>query len=254
MGGCVQIEEGIAREQSKMSGNLPAVITSRPKGFTSVMARRLEPPDALDFFCTPPWATRALCKHVLFASGGSFPMPLSAWEPAAGEGHMAEVLMEYFQQVRASDVFDYGCGYEVGSFVGCGPDVATAPSVPDWIITNPPFNLACEFALRAIPIARAGIALLVRSAWSEGGDRYRDLFSKHPPALIAQFAERVPMVKGRWNPDASSATAYAWFVWRAPATGETRFMWIPPGQRGALTKQTDRERFAREAENNPIPA
>jgi len=149
-----------------------------------------EPPDALDFFCTPPWATRALCKHVLFASGGSFPMPLSAWEPAAGEGHMAEVLMEYFQQVRASDVFDYGCGYEVGSFVGCGPDVATVPSVPDWIITNPPFDLACEFALRAVSIARAGVALLVRSAWSEGGDRYRDLFSKRPPALIAQFAER----------------------------------------------------------------
>jgi hypothetical protein len=117
-------------------------------------------------------------------------MPLSAWEPAAGEGHMAEVLMEYFQQVRASDVFDYGCGYEVGSFVGCGPDVATVPSVPDWIITNPPFDLACEFALRAVSIARAGVALLVRSAWSEGGDRYRDLFSKRPPALIAQFAER----------------------------------------------------------------
>jgi hypothetical protein len=234
-----------------MSRKLPIVTASRPKGFTSVMAGRLEPPDALDFFCTPPWATRALCKHVLFASGGSFPMPLSAWEPAAGEGHMAEVLMEYFQQVRASDVFDYGCGYEVGSFVGCGPDVATVLSVPDWIITNPPFNLACEFALRAISIARAGVALLVRSAWSEGGDRYRDLFSKHPPALIAQFAERVPMVKGRWNPDASSATAYAWFVWRAPATGETRFMWIPPGQRGALIKQTDRARFAGEAEDTP---
>src|ERR1700686_5629894 len=106
-----------------MSGK-PTVTASRPKGFTSVMAGRLEPPDALDFFCTPPWATRALCKHVLFASGGSFPMPLSGWEPAAGEGHMAEVLMEYFQQVHASDVFDYGCGYEVGSFVGCGPDVA----------------------------------------------------------------------------------------------------------------------------------
>jgi hypothetical protein len=69
-------------------------------------------------------------------------------------------------------------GSEVGSFVGCGPDVATVPSVPDWIITNPPFNLACEFALRAISIAHAGVALLVRSAWSEGGDRYRDLFSK----------------------------------------------------------------------------
>jgi hypothetical protein len=130
-----------------MSGK-PIVTASRPKGFTSVMARRLEPPDALDFFCTPPWATRALCKHVLFASGGTCPMPLSSWEPAAGEGHMAEVLMEYFQQVHASDVFDYGCGYEVGSFVGCGPDVATVPAVPDWIITNHPFNLACEFARR----------------------------------------------------------------------------------------------------------
>ena len=46
--------------------------------------------------------------------------------------------------MRASDVFDYGCGYEVGSFVGFGPDVASVPSVPDWIITNPPFNLACK--------------------------------------------------------------------------------------------------------------
>jgi hypothetical protein len=31
-------------------------------------------------------------------------------------------------------------------------------------------------------------------------------------------------------------------------------MWIPPGKRGALTKGTDRARFAREAEDNPIPA
>jgi len=93
----------------------------------------------------------------------------------------------------------------------------------------------------------------VRSAWSEGGDCYRDLFSKHPPALIAQFAEGVLMVKGRWNPDASSATAYAWFVWRAPAPGETRFMWIPPGQR-ARSQSTPIARASPEAENNPIPA
>lgn len=72
----------------------------------------------------------------------------------------------------------------------------------------------------------------------------RELFSKRPPALIAQFAERVPMVKGRWDPNASSATAYAWFVWRAPASSETRFLWIPPGQRAGLTKPTDRARFA----------
>jgi hypothetical protein len=216
---------------------------NRPTGFTSVMARRLEPPDALDFFPTPPWSTRALCEHVLFTRERQYPLPLSVWEPAAGEGHMAEVLREYFSIVRASDVFDYGRGYEVGSFTGCGLDVAVS-SVPDWIITNPPFNLACEFALRGIELARAGVALLVRSVWAEGGDRYRNLFSKHPPSLIAQFAERVPMVKGRWNPTASTATGYAWFVWRRPASGATQFQWIAPGQRVALTRADDWARFA----------
>ena len=35
-----------------------------------------------------------------------FPAKLSVLEPAAGEGHMAEVLREYFDRVHASDVFD----------------------------------------------------------------------------------------------------------------------------------------------------
>jgi hypothetical protein len=32
-------------------------------------------------------------------------------------------------------------------------------------------------------------------------------------AMIAQFAERVPMTKCRWDPEADTATSYAWFVW-----------------------------------------
>jgi hypothetical protein len=62
--------------------------------------------------------------------------------------------------------------------------------------------------------------------------------------MIAQFVERVPIVKGRWDPDASSATAYAWFVWRPSVTGETIFRWIPPGRRTVLARPDDRARFA----------
>jgi hypothetical protein len=121
-----------------------------------------------------------------------------------------------------------------------------AASPVDWIVTNPPFNLACEFALRALSMARVGVALLVRSVCSESLERWHRLFSPHPPTLIAQFAERVPMVKGRGNPKVSSATAYAGFVWRlAAAAGETRFTWIPPGRCSALTRLSDRARFAR---------
>ncbi|HRO04370.1 MAG TPA: hypothetical protein PLS69_12275, partial [Terricaulis sp.] len=63
--------------------------------------------------------------------------------------------------------------------------------------------------------------------------------------IIAQFCERVPMVKGRWDPSASTATSYCWVVWdRMLGVNEgTIFSWIPPGQRAALTKPDDVARF-----------
>lgn len=212
-----------------------------PSGARSVMASRVEPWDGLDYFPTPPWATRALLSHVLSAENHT---AASVWEPACGAGHMAEVLADHFGRVHASDVHDYGRGYPVGSFVGEGPDVAQCPFRPDWIITNPPFNLAKEFALRALNEAQRGVALLVRTTWLEGTKRYLELFEPMRPSVVAMFSERVPMVKGRWDPDASTATAYAWVVWNRRHVGDTRLMWIPPGQRKRLEWHDDRRRFA----------
>lgn len=219
-----------------------------PKGGYSVMAQRKTPIDSLDFFCTPPWSTRALCEHVIFPdcdkASEALAKDWSVWEPAAGEGHMSRVLAEYFHPVFASDVHDYGHPLDaVGSFVGIGADIVRHQA--DWIVTNPPFNLALEFALTGLDQARRGVALLVRTAWLEGGDRYRTLFEVQPPSTVALFAERVPMVKGRWDPKASTATSYAWVIWRTRNTQEeTRLVWIPPGRRQALTHPDDVARFA----------
>lgn len=229
-------------------------MTSKPKGGAAVMAARSEPPDSLDFFPTPPWATRALVERVL-------PMQMrqlvpskslqncSCWEPAAGEGHMAEVLREYFGVVHASDVHDYGKGYAVGSFIGEGADRAEWTDrlhwAPDFVITNPPFNAAVDFAERALGEAMDGVALLLRSSWLESRERYLRIFAKRPPTIVAFFGERVPMVKGRWDPEASTATSYAWFVWYiTEAPPPTQLVWIPPGQRQALERPGDRARFA----------
>jgi hypothetical protein len=213
----------------------------RPADHRAVMASRSEPPDSLDFFPTPPWATRALLECVV----GTMPRMCCCWEPAAGEGHMAAVLGEVFAEVWRTDVHDYGGLHRVGSFVGEGPDVIEAPIVqPHWIITNPPFNLAVEFAERALIEAQIGVALLVRTSWLEGGERYRRLFRDRPPAMVAQFSERVPMVKGRWDPAASTATSYCWVVWHVGCVRQTRLMWIPPGCRERLTKPGDVERWA----------
>ena len=207
----------------------------------AVMASRREPPSSLDYFPTPPWATRALLEHVIgWDHAGE-----TCWEPACGEGHMLEVLNEAFYLCLGSDVHDYGYrNSRIGSFVGVGPDVIqNRVFASHWIITNPPFNLAVEFAERALGEATDGVALLVRMQWLEGVDRYKRLFSVHPPAIVAPFVERVPMVKGRWDPGASTATAYAWIVWRIGEAGPTRLEWIPPGCRERLTRPEDLRRW-----------
>jgi hypothetical protein len=113
---------------------------------------------ALDFFPTPPWATRALFRHVLPALGVE--VIVGAWEPACGEGHMAAVIAEFAgSSVIASDIFDYGYGVVPVDFLFDAPRAR-----PGWIITNPPFSLACEFTLRALDLATEGVAMLVRHA------------------------------------------------------------------------------------------
>src|SRR5665811_218531 len=48
------------------------------------------------------------------------------------------------------------------------------------------------------------------------------------PSRVAQFVERVPMVEGRLERKASTATAYAWLVWEKGRLGSCELVWIPP--------------------------
>ena len=216
--------------------------THKPKGSYAVMAERRDPTDALDFFPTPPWATRALMEHVLHPNDFE---GCDVHDGCAGEGHMAEVLREYFGAVHASDVRDYGMGYGVGSFTGEGADVYRPKERPDWIVMNPPFNAGVSFARKALGEARFGVALLVRLQWLASKERYA-LFSEFPPTKNAIFSDRVPMIKGRWDPAASTATDYIWLVWQRrghPVRTATDTVWIPPGRSKELTREDDVARF-----------
>ena len=179
------------------------------------MAQRFEGKDSLDDFPTPPWATRALLEHVIPEKNLA---RHSVWDPACGEGHMAKVLNEYFGQLDASDIFPYGYG-EVMDFLA--PHVVRET---DWIITNPPFRLAESFALKALSMTKKGVALLARTVFIESVGRHERLFSKFKPAFVAQFTERVAMVRGRLDPKASTATGYAWIVWTKRSTSKTQLV------------------------------
>lgn len=190
----------------------------------AVMAQRVEPKDSPDDFPTPPWATRALIEHVV---GAEAVKGLSCLEPACGRGYMARPLAEYFGRVDAADAHHYGFA-PVRDFLTYPYEALSH----DWVITNPPFRLAEEFVDRAMTVARRGVAILARTVFLESVGRYQSIFRDMPPSKFAQFSERVPMVKGRVDPKASTATGYAWFVWeKNAAASEPRLMWVPPCRR-----------------------
>jgi len=176
-------------------------ITVDVAGSRAIMASRAEADDSLDYFPTPPWATRALIEKVFPQVGrrGDLGRQI-AWEPACGEGHIAEVLSEYFGEVVASDIHDYGYGDHVVDFLIC--EQLARKDDADWIITNPPFAEKSEaFLVHALKLARVGVAMFVRLQWLETEGRYERIFSTTPPTLIAFFAERVNLCKGRWDPE-----------------------------------------------------
>ena len=193
---------------------------------SAVMAQRKEPHDSLDDFPTPPWAVRALLERQVMCG--------IIWEPAANRGFMERTLVESGAQVVGSDIHDYGYGYPVHDFLFPVPIEDTpCPGRPEWIVTNPPFRLAKDFAMRAFKLATTGVALIVRLQWLEGGPlngRF-EMFCHYPPASIHLFCDRVAMLKGRYEPKAGTATAYVWIVWHAPfgnPEGPTTFHLIPP--------------------------
>lgn len=223
-----------------------------PTGSTAVMARRTtdaleEDPQrklwrALDYYPTPPWAARA---------GGELikrldPAAKTAWEPACGEGHMADPLAAYFDGLWASDIHGHGFG-AVHDFLG-GALPSEVQAGVDWVITNPPFLLAAEFLARGLEVANRGVALLCRLAFLESETRYQLLYGDQPVTVVAPFTERVAMQLGSWNPKGATATAYAWFVWVKGSPIRGQLMPIAPGAKKRLSRPADVQRFALKGE------
>jgi len=161
----------------------------------AVTSQRIEPKDGVDDFPTPPWGIRAPIEHGLFGDKAAL-RTMTCLEPACGRGHMAETLKEYFGKVVASDLLDYGYDH-------AGRDFLTYPYQAqsfDWVITNPPCNRGKQFVLRALPIARVGVAIIARTQFLEGAERYGNLFEPHPPTVILSSSSAA-----RWSRDAMTA-------------------------------------------------
>lgn len=169
----------------------------------------------LDYYGTNPASTKALLEVETFDH--------NIWEPAAGHHLIVDTLKEAGYEVTATDIADYGFGDEIGNFL----EVTAKESWDGDIITNPPYGLSTEFAIKALEVIKPGhkVAMFLRTLFLEGTKRYEKLFKENPPKVIYVFTNRQVSDK---NDDFSkgSAVSYAWFVWEKGNTNPPIIKWI----------------------------
>lgn len=207
----------------------------------NVMNERNQAADSLDYFPTPPWATRALLHEVLLPL--DFWVPLSeqtALDPCVGGGHMIAALREVFGHVDFSDVHDWGINPPIRDFTFETVKTLEADGLtqPDWVFCNPPFNIADVFFERSLAIAQIGFAFFVRVSWLSGQERYNQIYRDNKPTFVIHFAERVALIEGVWDPEASTATDYVWLVWIAGHAPQPP-IWLRPGMQATYTVTAD---------------
>ena len=155
-----------------------------------------------DSYYTPAWVTEALLAIEDF--------PKNIWEPAAGNGHMTEVLKQ-----RGHDV--------VSGDIQWGPQMDFLKLGADWmgqreaIVTNPPYSngLAEKFVRHALKLTdpvNGKVAMLLPLAWDSAKTR-RDLFAEHP-AFKAKYTltRRIRWENLKQKKNGPSQN-HAWYVW-----------------------------------------
>ena len=146
-------------------------------------------------------------------------LPHRIWEPACGPGAIVRVLRDAGHDVLATDLCDYGLEDSAA-----GIDFLMERRLPDGIeaiVTNPPYKLAHEFVAHACRLCPR-VIMLLRFCFYES-ERRSILLDDAGLERVHLFSKRLPMMhRAGWTgPRASSATAFAWFVWRRDHVGPT---------------------------------
>jgi hypothetical protein len=165
-----------------------------------------------DSYPTPPIAVESL----LTAEPDL--LRATVYEPAASAGSIAKVLRAHGIRCMAGDIVRRGFKLDVfGDFLAQD----RAPRGCDTIITNPPYQLAEEFATHALDLA-PNVFLLLRLAFIESVRR-TELLERSGLRAAHVFRKRLPRMhrEGWKGPRASSSMAFAWFCWRRGYRGPT---------------------------------
>lgn len=169
--------------------------------------------DPTDRYETPDPATQCLIER--------FAWPNRILEPACGTGRMARVLEGNGYEVDAWDLLEHGKDFLTHDY-----------GRVDAVVTNPPYKdgLAEAFVHRALSITDGPVAMLLRSGFMSGQNRYKRLFGVTPPSHVLQLSARLLFYYADGSRITGQAHDHAWFVWRGTPRDEDLPMlsWVPP--------------------------
>lgn len=160
-----------------------------------------------DFYPTPIEATEKLLQ-VIKLDG-------DIWECACGDGAISNVLLQHGYRVYSSDLVDRGFG-------SGNEDFLQSDLKADNIVTNPPFKLSLEFALKALQVVRKKAIFFHKLVFLESKKRHEQLFSLNKLQQVFVLKKRLPF-KGYKN---GGLMCFAWFIFDVNYNGKPTIDWI----------------------------
>lgn len=176
-----------------------------------VGAQKIHKRKEADFYPSPPDVTEALMQFLRLDP------ELYVWEPACGDGAMSRILERHVNNVLSTDLRD-----EPSIYGRRGVDFLGAEGAADWIITNPPFNLAEGFIRKSLSIT-PNVAMLLKSQYWHAASRLQ-LFNDCRPSHVLPLTWRPSFLeKERGN---SPLMDVIWVVWQGNPS-VTQFQPLP---------------------------
>jgi hypothetical protein len=184
-----------------------------------------------DYYPTPDWVVEALAEYVELAGR-------RVWEPACGDGRMAEALKRAGARVYSTDLEDRGYARfdEVLDFTSTQNLKVT--HINPAIITNPPYGernrLAEVFVSAGLRyIGKRGLLALLLPVDFDSAVTRRYLFADSPDfAAKIVLLRRIVWFERQDGERESPKPNHAWFLWQRPRQAEHPVVLYAPNGNG----------------------
>lgn len=167
--------------------------------------------DQVDIYETNPEYIDDLLEFEEYNDDGSY------LEPCWGiNKFLYNKLKDYYTDVSGFDIID-----------GTG-DFLTYDGKPDYIITNPPFNINLEFIEQAQKVVKRKISFIVPLNYLDTMKRY-DIFHnpEFPVKSVLVYSKRISFIKGGGIPEkCMTGMSFCWVTWEKGYKDDPIIKWI----------------------------